>query len=193
MKIPTLHLAEEAKRPFLQGALVGSVLGIVLGAAGIGAWSIASKHAEKEPYTAQSPFDPSQLEVQSLHFLAGRNAQPVVQAAPIAQAQPVQATPIGAAAVPTGTAAPGSPIPLPNVPNVPLVQAQPQQQAPQPIVQAQPVVQAQPQTAPAPKTEEAAHKESAVVRGGETFSDGRIAYFGGMAVPHEQTGENYGT
>ena len=84
-----------------------------------------------------------------------------------------------------------SPIPLPNVPNVPvIVQATQPQQPVQPVVQAQPAAQPAPA---APAKPSPPQQENAVVRSGETFGDGRIAYFGGMEVPHEKTGENHGT
>lgn len=186
MRIPIFHLPDEERRPFLRGALLGSALSLALCAAGIGVWSATHKQETKEPYVAQSPFDSSELPSQSLSILGGRP----VQAASVQTAQPIQATKAAAAGV-QAAASPESPIPLPNVPNVPvIVQATQPQQPQQPVVQAQPAAQPAPA---APAKPSLPQQENAVVRSGETFGDGRIAYFGGMEVPHEKTGENHGT
>ena len=186
MRIPIFHLPDEERRPFLRGALLGSALSLALCAVGIGVWSATHKQETKEPYVAQSPFDSSELPSQSLSILGGRP----VQAASVQTAQPIQATKTAAAGV-QAVASPESPIPLPNVPNVPvIVQATQPQQPQQPVVQAQPAAQPAPAALAKPSLPQ---QENAVVRSGETFADGRIAYFGGMEVPHEKTGENHGT
>ena len=190
MRIPIFHLPDEERRPFLRGALLGSALSLALCAAGIGVWSATHKQETKEPYVAQSPFDSSELPSQSLSILGGRPVQAAsVQTGQVQTAQPIQAT--KAAVGVQATASPESPLPLPNVPNVPvIVQATQPQQPQQPVVQAQPAAQPAPA---APAKPSLPQQENAVVRSGETFADGRIAYFGGMEVPHEKTGENHGT
>lgn len=187
MRIPIFHLPDEERRPFLRGALLGSALSLALCTAGIGVWSATHKQEAKEPYVAQSPFDSSELPSQSLSILGGRPVQ--AQATSVQTAQPIQAT--KAAVGVQAAASPEGPIPLPNVPNVPvIVQATQPQQPVQPVVQAQPAAQPAPA---APAKPSPSQQENAVVRSGETFGDGRIAYFGGMEVPHEKTGENHGT
>lgn len=192
MRIPIFHLPDEERRPFLRGALLGSALSLALCTAGIGVWSATHKQEAKEPYVAQSPFDSSELPSQSLSILGGRPVQAQatsVQTGQVQTAQPIQAT--KAAVGVQAAASPESPIPLPNVPNVPvIVQATQPQQPQQPVVQAQPAAQPAPAALAKPSLPQ---QENAVVRSGETFADGRIAYFGGMEVPHEKTGENNGT
>ena len=184
MRIPIFHLPDEERRPFLRGALLGSALSLALCTAGIGVWSATHKQETKEPYVAQSPFDSSELPSQSLSILGGRPVQAAsVQTGQVQTAQPIQVT--KAAAGVQAAASPQSPIPLPNVPNVPvIVQATQPQQPVQPAAQPAPAAPAKPSLP---------QQENAVVRSGETFADGRIAYFGGMEVPHEKTGENHGT
>lgn len=192
MRTPIFHLPDEERRPFLRGAFLGCALSLALFTAGIGVWSATHKQETKEPYVAQSPFDSSELPSQSLSILGGRPVQAQatsVQTGQVQTAQPIQAT--KAAAGVQAAASPQSPIPLPNVPNVPvIVQATQPQQPVQPVVQAQPAAQPAPA---APAKPSPPQQENAVVRSGETFGDGRIAYFGGMEVPHEKTGENHGT
>ena len=190
MRIPIFHLPDEERRPFLRGALLGSALSLALCTVGIGVWSATHKQETKAPYVAQSPFDSSELPSQSLSILGGRLVQAAsVQTGQVQTAQPIQATK-AAAGVQTA-ASPESPIPLPNVPNVPvIVQATQPQQSVQPVVQAQPAAQPAPA---APAKPSPPQQENTVIRSGETFGDGRIAYFGGMEVPHEKTGENHGT
>lgn len=190
MRIPIFHLPDEERQTFLRGALLGSALSLALCTAGIGVWSATHKQEAKEPYVAQSPFDSSELPSQSLSILGGRPVQAAsVQAGQVQTAQPIQATKAAAAGV-QAAASPQSPIPLPNVPNVPvIVQATQPQQPQQPVVQPQPAAS----LAAAPAKPSLPQQENAVVRSGETFGDGRIAYFGGMEVPHEKTGENHGT
>ena len=188
MRIPIFHLPDEERQTFLRGALLGSALSLALCTAGIGVWSATHKQEAKEPYVAQSPFDSSELPSQSMSILGGRPVQ--AQATSVQTAQPIQATKAAAAGA-QAAASPQSPIPLPNVPNVPvIVQATQPQQPVQPVVQAQPAAQPAPA---APAKPSPLQQENAVVRSGETFGDGRIAYFGGMEVPHEKTGENHGT
>lgn len=191
MRIPIFHLPDEERQTFLRGALLGSALSLALCTAGIGVWSATHKQETKEPYMAQSPFDSSELPSQSLSILGGRPVQAAsVQTGQVQTAQPIQATKAAAAGA-QAAASPQSPIPLPNVPNVPvIVQATQPQQPVQPVVQAQPAAQPAPA---APAKPSPPQQENAVVRNGETFGDGRIAYFGGMEVPHEKTGENHGT
>ena len=154
---------------FLLGVMATAALTapiVLLGGAVL--WSMAS---------SQMPSAPTPVSVEDATLPAPALPQDVGADGTAKEQQVVQAVPIGQVPRAAAQVPAAAQIPLPVVPAAPPV-----------IGQTAVLLPPNPPATPAGEAETAEHAPASVITEGVTFSDRRIAYFGGQDVPTAQTG-----